>query len=155
MAPLPSDGKRLFIAMLNGEAITATALDFDGKVLWQREVGKFVSKFGYAPSPLLYKSLVVVVADNKGGGYLAAIDSETGEIVWRVTRGDGDSYSSPTVVAIDGRDQLLISGNDAVTSYDPASGALLWTTPCIAEATCGTIVSGWRTYFCQWRISRI
>lgn len=138
---IASDGKRLFIAMLNGEAITATSLDFDGKVLWQREVGKFVSKFGYAPSPLLYKSLVVVVADNKGGGYLAAIDSETGEIVWRVTRGDGDSYSSPTVVAIDGRDQLLISGNDAVTSYDPASGALLWTTPCIAEATCGTIVS--------------
>ena len=138
---IASDGKRLYIAMLNNGGITATALDLTGKILWQREVGKFVSKFGYAPSPILYKSLVLVVADNRGGGYLAAIDSETGSIVWRVGRDNGDSYSSPTVVQVGGRDQLLISGNDAVTSYDPATGELSWQTACIAEATCGTIVS--------------
>jgi len=138
---IASDGKRLYIAMLNNGGITATALDLTGKILWQREVGKFVSKFGYAPSPILYKSLVLVAADNRGGGYLAAIDSETGSIVWRVGRDNGDSYSSPTVVQVGGRDQLLISGNDAVTSYDPATGELSWQTACIAEATCGTIVS--------------
>ncbi|HBV64273.1 MAG TPA: serine/threonine protein kinase [Rhodopirellula sp.] len=138
---IASDGTRLYIAMLNKGGIIATALDLQGKILWQREVGKFVSKFGYAPSPVLYKSLVLVAADNRGGGYLAAVDSETGSIVWRVGRGNGDSYSSPTVVRVGGRDQLLISGNDAVTSYDPATGQLLWQTACIAEATCGTIVS--------------
>ena len=127
--------------MLNTDAITATALDLDGEVLWQREVGKFVSKFGYAPSPVIYKSLVIVAADNKGGGYLAALDTETGQVAYRVSRGNGDSYSSPTVVPVGGRDQLLISGNDAVASYDPESGELLWRTQCIAEATCGTIVS--------------
>ena len=135
------DGSRLYIAMLNADAIIASSLDLDGNIVWQREVGKFVSKFGYAPSPILYKSLVLVAADNRGGGYLAALDNETGEVVWRVGRGNGDSYSSPTVVRVGGRDQLLISGNDAVTSYDPASGELLWRTECIAEATCGTVVS--------------
>ena len=135
------DGSRLYIAMLNEGAIIATALDLNGKIVWQREVGKFVSKFGYAPSPILYKSLVLVAADNKGGGYLAALDNVTGEVVWRVGRGNGDSYSSPAVVRVGDRDQLLISGNDAVTSYDPASGELLWRTECIAEATCGTVVS--------------
>ena len=40
-----------------------------------------------------------------------------------------------------GRDQLLISGCDAVTSYDPATGDLNWKTSCIAEATCGTVVT--------------
>ena len=135
------DGSRLYIAMLNADAIMATALDLDGKIMWQREVGKFVSKFGYAPSPILYKSLVLVVADNKGGGYLAALDNETGEVVWRVGRGTADSYSSPTVIRVGGRDQLLISGNDAVSSYDPESGDLYWRTECIAEATCGTVVS--------------
>ena len=138
---IASDGKRLYIGMLNSGSVTATALDFDGKILWQREVGKFVSKFGYAPSPVLYQSLVLVAGDNSGGGYLAALDSETGSIVWRVGRGNGDSYSSPAVVHVGGRDQLLISGNDAVTSYDPATGDVLWQTACIAEATCGTIVS--------------
>jgi len=134
------DGRRLYIAMLNEGAITVTALDLQGAILWQREIGKFVSKFGYAPSPILYKSLVIVAADNKGGGYLAAVDGETGQIVWRVNRGTGDSYSSPMVAHVGGRDQLLISGNDAVSSYDPGTGDQLWQTECIAEATCGTIV---------------
>ena len=134
------DGRRLYTAMLNSGAITVTAIDLQGEISWQREVGKFVSKFGYAPSPVLYKSLVIVAADNKGGGYLAAVDGETGEVVWRVGRGTGDSYSSPMVARVGGRDQLLISGNDSVSSYDPATGNRLWQTECIAEATCGTIV---------------
>jgi outer membrane protein assembly factor BamB len=136
------DGKRLFIAMLNSDAIFATALDFGGEILWQQEIGKFVSRWGYAPSPILYKSLVIFAADNQGGGYLAALDGDTGRIAWRVARGNTSSYSSPVVASVGGRDQLLISGCGAVTSYDPASGQQLWQTRCVAEATCGTIVAG-------------
>ena len=135
------DGKRLFIAMLNNDSIIATALDLDGEIVWQREIGKFVSKFGYAPSPILYGSLVIFAADNSGGGYIAALDGETGEIAWRVARANLSSYSSPLVAKVGGRDQLLISGCGAVTSYDPATGGQNWRTECVAEATCGTIVT--------------
>ncbi|TWU10059.1 outer membrane biogenesis protein BamB [Novipirellula galeiformis] len=138
---LACDGVRLYTAFLNSDAIVATALDLDGNVVWQREIGKFVSKFGYAPSPVLYKSLVIFAADNMGGGYLAAVDGESGEIAWRVARGNISSYSSPTVANVGGRDQLLISGCGAVTSFDPASGEKRWSTPCTAEATCGTVVT--------------
>ncbi len=144
---LASDGSRLWIAMLNSDAIIATALDLDGEILWQKEIGKFVSKFGYAPSPILYKSLVIFAADNQGGGYIAAVDGETGEIAWRVARGETSSYSSPLVANLGGRDQLLISGCDAVASYDPASGEELWRTRCLAEATCGTIVTSGEQIF--------
>lgn len=140
------DGRQLYIAMLNDNAIMVSALDLSGEIVWQREVGKFISKFGYAPSPILYQSLVIVAADNVGGGYLAALDNETGQIAWRASRGDADSYSSPSVIRAGGRDQLLISGNDAVASYDPESGDLLWQTDFL-KATCGTIVSdGHRIY---------
>ena len=74
------DGQRLFIAFLNADNVIASAVDLNGKIIWQREVGKFVSKFGYAPSPVLYKSLVIFAADNSGGGYIAALDGQTGEI---------------------------------------------------------------------------
>ena len=107
----------------------------------EKEIGKFVSKFGYAPSPILYKSLVIIAADNPGGGYLTAVDSGSGKIAWRIGRGNVATYSSPAVATVGGRDQLLISGCDAVTSYDPSTGDELWRTPCIAEATCGTIVT--------------
>lgn len=136
-----SDGTRLFTAFFNSDAIIATALDLDGEILWQREIGKFVSKFGYAPSPVLYKSLVIFAADNQGGGYMSAVDAVTGEIAWRVARGNSSSYSSPTVANVGGRDQVLISGGDTVTSYDPATGEQYWQTSCIADATCGTIVT--------------
>jgi outer membrane protein assembly factor BamB len=85
--------------------------------------------------------LAIFAADNPGGGYLAALDTETGRIAWRVARGNDSSYSSPRVANVGGRDQLLISGCGAVTSFDPATGDRLWSTPCIAESTCGTIVT--------------
>ncbi|WP_299467316.1 PQQ-like beta-propeller repeat protein [uncultured Gimesia sp.] len=135
------DGERIYAVFLNSGKITATALDLNGKRLWQQEVGSFNSKFGYAPSPLLYKSFVIIAADNQGGGYLAALDRKTGEIAWRVSRPAISTYSSPVVAHVGGRDQLLISGCDQITSYDPATGKEIWSTPCLAEATCGTIVT--------------
>ncbi|WP_246114701.1 PQQ-binding-like beta-propeller repeat protein [Rubripirellula tenax] len=138
---IASDGKRLYVTFFNSQSIFATALDMNGEEVWQTKVGMFVSRFGYAPSPILYQSLVIVSADNSGGGYIAALDTETGEVAWRIKRGDTDSYSSPTVANVGGRDQLLISGDGAVTSYDPATGELLWRTACISKATCGTVIA--------------
>ncbi|MDF1746879.1 MAG: PQQ-binding-like beta-propeller repeat protein [Gimesia sp.] len=135
------DGEHIFVVFLNSGKIIATALDLNGKQLWQRELGAFNSKFGYAPSPLLYKSFVIIAADNRGGGYIAALDRKTGEIAWRVSRPAISTYSSPVVANVGGREQLLISGCDQVTSYNPATGKELWNTPCLAEATCGTIVT--------------
>ena len=135
------DGDRIYAVFLNSGKIIATALDLEGKKVWQKELGAFNSKFGYAPSPLLYKSFVIIAADNRGGGYLAALDRKTGEIAWRVSRPAVSTYSSPVVAYVGGRDQLLISGCDKVASYDPATGKEIWSTPCLAEATCGTIVT--------------
>ncbi|MCM2370985.1 outer membrane protein assembly factor BamB family protein [Aporhodopirellula aestuarii] len=139
-ATVACDGERLFISMLNTGKIFVTALDLDGNQLWQTEAGAFVSRFGYAPSPILYKSLVIIAADNQGGGYLAAFDRTTGTPAWRTARGNLNSYSSPAIGTLGGKDQLLISGCNAVTSYDPATGETIWETPCISEATCGTVV---------------
>ena len=39
-----------------------------------------------------------------------------------------------------GKDQLLISGGDKVSSFDPATGKALWNAPGTTAATCGTAV---------------
>jgi len=138
---LASDGDRIFAAFFNDGKIMATALDADGKRLWQQEVGAFSSKFGYAPSPLIYQSTVIISADNWGGGYIAALHRETGDVIWRKKRPAVSTYSSPLLATIDGRDQLVISGCDQLASYDPATGQELWSCKAIAEATCGTPVT--------------
>lgn len=138
---LASDGNLLITAHLNSERVFVTALDLTGEQVWQTDVGAFNSKFGYAPSPVLYKSFVIVAADNQGGGYLVGLDLQSGEIAWRRKRGNASSYSSPTVATVGGVDQLLITGGDRLASYDPATGEPRWETACISEATCGTVVT--------------
>lgn len=136
-----SDGNQLYTAAFNNGKIYVTALNLDGEQQWQTEVGAFASKFGYAPSPVLYKSLVIIAADNFGGGYLTALDVQSGEVAWRTARGDASSYSSPTVATVGGVDQLFITGGDRLASYDPATGKENWATPGLSEATCGTVVA--------------
>jgi len=134
------DGERLFVAFLNHDAIHASALDLEGKILWQKEVGSFDSKFGYSPSPALYKSLVIIAADHQSGGFLVALHRKTGEIVWRKQRPSDSTYSSPIVATVAGKDQLLISGANRLASYDPNTGEQNWSVKGTAEATCGTVI---------------
>jgi outer membrane protein assembly factor BamB len=52
---------------------------------------------------------------------------QTGEIVWRIHRPEADSFGTPVVAHIAGRDQLLMAGRDAICAYDPQTGDSLWT----------------------------
>ncbi len=137
---LACDGSAVYGAFLNHEKIYVSAVDVDGNILWQKEIGPFDSKFGYAPSPTLYEGLVLVAADNQGGGYLAALKRADGEIVWRIQRPAVSTYATPVVAHVAGRDQLLLSGARTVKAYDPHTGDELWSVDGTAEATVGTMV---------------
>jgi outer membrane protein assembly factor BamB len=138
-----SDGERLFVAFFHHKTIQATALSLDGKILWQKTVGSFEPRryeYGYAPSPVVYRGTVIVTGEYDGDAFIAALDRASGDEVWRIARPSNVSYSSPVVAHVAGRDQLLISGADQVTSYDPATGRLLWSVKGTTAATCGTVV---------------
>jgi outer membrane protein assembly factor BamB len=134
------DGASLFVGFLNNEHVQATSLTLDGDIRWQTQVGYFVPKFGYAASPCLFASVAIYSGDNRGGGFIAAVHRDTGDIVWRKARNNVDTYSSAIVADIGGQFQLIISGDDKVAAYDPATGAELWSCPGTASATCGTVV---------------
>lgn len=135
-----TDGTSVFVAFLNGEHIVATSLTLEGEIQWQRDLGYFGSKFGYAASPCIFESLVIFAADSRGGGFIAAVHRESGEIVWRKARSNVSTYSSALAITIAGKPQLLISGDDRIASYNPHTGDELWSCAGTAEATCGTVV---------------
>jgi outer membrane protein assembly factor BamB len=137
---LACDGRQLYGAFLAHDKVTTFALDLSGNEIWKQVISTFNSKFGYAPSPTLYKSTVIFAADNRGGGCVAALDRASGKIAWRKSRRAVATYSSPIVATVAGRDQLLISGGNALVSYDPNTGKEIWSCPGVAEATCGTVV---------------
>lgn len=141
------DGARVFINFLNGGAVYTSALDLDGEVLWQRKVSDYLLHQGYGSSPAIYQHLVIAAADNKGGGSMVAMDRRSGEKVWQRPRPATPNYASPIVLHVAGRDQLLLTGCELVTSLDPATGEELWeiagaTTECVTS----TITDGERVF---------
>jgi len=123
------DGKRLFVNFVNHGAMRTTALDLKGNQIWQQEISKFITHQGFGSSPFLYQDLVIVSSDNKGGGAVAAMNRETGKIIWRNDRPKEPNYVSPVVFNIEGRDQLFLSGCNLVTSLEPSTGQTIWEVP--------------------------
>jgi outer membrane protein assembly factor BamB len=120
------DGRRLFINFLNESAVYTSAVDLDGKLLWQRKVCDYVTHQGFGSSPVLYGSLVLVSADHRGGGVLAGLDQTTGQVVWSVPRPKIANYTTPALVQANGRAQMVLGGCNLITSVDPATGKKLW-----------------------------
>jgi outer membrane protein assembly factor BamB len=132
------DGKRIFANFLNNGAVHTTALDLEGEKLWQTKITNYKVHQGYGSSPAVYGSLVIVSADNKGGGAIVGLDRATGDIVWKHDRPATPNYASPVIVKASGKEQLIFTGCDLVSSYDPSTGKKNWeikgaTTECVTS----------------------
>lgn len=137
------DGKRLFVNFFHHRQIHLTSLDLEGEIQWSRAIGPFnpqVFKYGYAPSPVLYKQSVILVGEFDGTSWITAVARKNGKQLWRSPRPKNVSFSTPVVAHIAGRDQLLLSGAERVASYDPNNGRMLWNVVGTTGATCGTMV---------------
>ncbi|RPI81540.1 MAG: serine/threonine protein kinase [Planctomycetaceae bacterium] len=120
------DGERLYVSFLNREAVYVSALDLFGTLLWQTKVTDFALHQGFASSPALYESLVLISADSKGTGLFAGLDRATGQIVWKHERPKLPNYTSPIILPVAGREQVLMIGCNLVSSFDPRTGKKLW-----------------------------
>jgi outer membrane protein assembly factor BamB len=135
------DGQRLYINFINDKAVHTTALDPAGKILWQRRVDEFVMHQGFGSSPVVHGSVVLVTADHRGGGAVAALDARTGEIKWQHERPKIANYASPAVIKAGGKTQVVVAGCNLVSSYDPESGKKLWEIEGSTEETVVTAVT--------------
>ncbi|MBI5692417.1 MAG: PQQ-binding-like beta-propeller repeat protein [Verrucomicrobia bacterium] len=120
------DGERLFINFPNNKGIHTTALDPSGRILWQKRICDFVMHQGFGSSPVLFEHLVIVSADHRGGGVIAALDRKTGEFVWQHARPKIANYTTPALLTAAGRVQLVLGGCNLITSLDPRTGKPLW-----------------------------
>ncbi len=103
-----------------------------GSVLWTRNIAEdaavAVPEWGFASSPLVHKGLVIVSAGGSGGKSLLAYHLMGGTPAW--SAGDRPAnYSSPFLLTLAGRDQIVMFNTQAITAHDPATGAVLWEHP--------------------------
>jgi outer membrane protein assembly factor BamB len=142
-----SDGEHLYVNFLNDNAIFTTALDPAGQILWQRRVCDFQVHQGYGASPVLHEHLLLVAADHRGGGKLTGLLKLTGEIVWQQNRPPVANYATPAVLTIAGKTQAILAGCNKFESFDPLTGAKLWSFDGSTEETVVTAVTDGQRVF--------
>jgi len=121
------DGERVFVPYQTDREVGMATVGLDGKLLWRKAAAPFTSIQGYSASPVFYKSAVIMPVEGGLGCRMVALHRATGEIVWRVPlRTVKESYATPLVARVAGRDQLLLIGGESTRGYDPENGGLLW-----------------------------
>ncbi len=139
-----TDGQRLFAFFATGDVF---CFDLDGGLLWQRsladEYGPFENRFAASSSPLLFDETVILQCDHYGGSYVIALDQQTGANRWKSDRPEAwHSWSSPQLVPVGERIELVLSGSEKLDAYDPRTGSRLWTVRGLARECIPTPVSG-------------
>lgn len=127
-APTPVvDADRVVAFFESGDCV---AYDHSGKKLWQRDLaqdeGPFDAEFGLGSSPCQNATHVFCLMEHAGPGSLVALDKRTGLTTWRVPREPRRSWASPTVIKIDGQEQLVVSSAGTIDGFDVATGDRLW-----------------------------
>jgi outer membrane protein assembly factor BamB len=118
-----TDGERV-IAFLGTCGLVC--YDIEGKLQWHHELS-IKTTHGTGSSPLLYKDLVILAQDqNQTDSIFLALDKATGKKVWEGKRARGMTWTTPIVVRVGDRDELILAGAETVRGYDPASGKELW-----------------------------
>jgi outer membrane protein assembly factor BamB len=111
--------------------------DLDGKELWKRDLGKCIHIWGNASSPVIWQDRVFLNFGPGNPTFLIAMNKKDGADIWKKDIPGGKSglgkekdwlgsWSTPTLAKIQGREELVVSWPEAVRSYDPKTGAELW-----------------------------
>lgn len=120
-----SDGERLYVSFGSRGVY---ALDFNGKKLWERDLGKMQtrSQFGEGSSAAVHHGTLVVPFDHEGPSFVVALDAKSGDEKWRRDRDERTTWATPLITEYDGRWQVITNGSTRVRSYDLATGEVIW-----------------------------
>ena len=87
-----TDGERIYASFGSRGLV---AVDFDGNLVWHRDLGAIDNYHGPAGSPLLYRDTVIIYQDQGArlgsnrapkGAFVIALDTQTGETRWQTER---------------------------------------------------------------------
>src|SRR5439155_11920414 len=120
------EGENVFA--FTGDGTLVAAKVSDGKVAWSHnvvsELGGKVADYGMASSPLVVDQLVIVTA-GAPQGCVVAYRVDSGQRAWQAGS-DPAGYSSPALLNIGGKLQIVVFTGSSVLGLAPESGAVLW-----------------------------
>lgn len=102
--------------------------DLKGKLLWEKDLGDMNIRgtFGEGSSPVLHENYLVVNWDHEKESYILVLDKTNGDIIWKKMRDEQTSWSTPIVVPVKGKKQLIVSATGKSMAYDLENGSVIW-----------------------------
>ena len=144
-----TDGKHVYFYFGNYGLV---ALNFDGSMAWERILSKPRSGMGTGTSPILHEGLLILNRDSTDDPCILALDTETGEEVWKHPRiGYNSSHASPFIWKNKVRTELVIAGTRSLVSLEPKSGKLIWKVEDTNGSPCTSpVATPDRLFFASW-----
>jgi len=118
------DGDRVYVHFgADGTAAVTTA----GAVVWKQRF-EYESQHGAGGSPVIYGDLLIFSCDGSDAAFVVALDKQTGKVKWRTDRRfpADQAYTTPLVIRVGERDQLISVGAFRAAAYDPLNGKEIW-----------------------------
>ena len=129
-------GDQVFV--YTGEGMLIAASVKDGKMLWQhhpvKDFGGAPADYGMSCSPLVVGSQVIVTP-GAAGAAVVAYDTKSGKLAWKAGD-DPAGYSSPALLKVGGKEQIVVFTGASAIGLAPGSGDLLWRYPYETEFNC-------------------
>lgn len=130
---MATDGRRVYAIFITGDV---AAFDFNGRRLWHKNLGLPDSAYGYASSLETYQDRVIIQYDQGDGtdgkSRLYALDGRSGQVVWEAKREVPNSWTSPIIVEVEGKPQLVTVTDPWALAYNPEDGSEIWRAECVS-----------------------
>jgi len=142
------DENHLYVGWSEPDKYTFVALTHDGELVWERDLGPFVSQHGSGASPILYDGRIILNSIKDEDSFIIALDPKTGKTLWKNQRPENAvaAYGSAAVYQPEGgRAQLLFTSQaDGIFALDPKTGKQLWQMPGLynKRSACSVTVAG-------------
>jgi outer membrane protein assembly factor BamB len=107
-----------------------------GKVVWSKNIladnGASNLTWGMAAAPLIVDEKLIVQPGGSGGKSVVAYHKFTGAAIWKALD-DKQAYTSPMLVTLGGRRQIITVTAGRAVGLTPEDGAPLWEYPWVTE----------------------
>ncbi|MCA9123157.1 MAG: PQQ-like beta-propeller repeat protein [Planctomycetaceae bacterium] len=126
------------VFVFTGQGILVALSAEDGRILWSHdsvaELRAETADYGMACSPLVVDGRVIVTV-GAPNATVVAYDASSGELAW-ATGNETTGYSSPALLDVGGREQVVVHSGSAVLGLEPKSGVILWRYPYVTDFSC-------------------
>lgn len=106
-------------------------LDLKGEIVWANKELGYNPVHGNGGTPIVVGDLLIFSADAGTDPFIVALYKKNGKVAWKKPRSETPqsrkfSFSTPTLINMGGRSQIISPASGAVFSYDPKTGEELW-----------------------------